>query len=96
MPTYAENARRREIAQRRRAQDANDAARHRMFDLQAQDKTAKFERPQFAVVGEGSRTAQENYMIGYTRIFGPRRLGVSAVPSATAPPREPGVEAVRV
>ena len=73
--TYAENAHRREVAARRRAQDARDAVRHRHLDLQAQDKTPKSDRPQFAVVGEGSRTAQDNYRLNYQRIFGvpPRR-----------------------
>ena len=70
MPTYAENAHRREIAARRQAQDARDAAQHRAFDLQAQDKTAKFERPRFSVVGEGSRSSQENYRRHYEQIFG--------------------------
>jgi erythromycin esterase-like protein len=69
MPTYAETAHRREIASRRRVQDARDAARHRAFDLQAQDRTAKFERPRFAVVGEGSHSAQEAYRQNYARIF---------------------------
>ena len=58
----------RERAQRRAAQDRRDDARHAMFDLQAQDKTAKFERPQFAVVGEGSKSANENYRRGYESI----------------------------
>lgn len=69
MPTYAENAHRREVAARRQRQDALDDQRHRTFDLQAQDRRHKFERPVFAVVGEGSRTAQENYRTNYSRIF---------------------------
>lgn len=69
MPTYAENAHRREIASRRRAADARDAEVHRAFDLMAQDTTAKFERPRFAVVGEGSRSAGEAYRRNYDLIF---------------------------
>lgn len=88
MATYAENAHRREVAQRRRAQDARDAARHRAFDRQAQDTTAKFERPHFAVVGEGSHSAQENYRMNYERIFS-RRAGHGAVPAASDLLREP-------
>lgn len=42
--------------------------RHREWDLRAQDNTMKYERPQFAVVGEGSLTAQENYRTNYDRI----------------------------
>jgi hypothetical protein len=73
MATYAEHAHRREVAARRRAQDARDAERHRQFDLQAQDKTAKFERPSFSVVGEGSRSAYDNYTRNYERIFGVKK-----------------------
>ena len=69
MATYAENAHKREIAQRRQVQDARDAVRHREFDLQAQDKTPKSDRPHFAVVGEGSKSANDKYRIGYERIF---------------------------
>lgn len=69
MATYAENARKREIASRRRTQDARDAVLHRQFDLQAQDITPKSDRPHFAVVGEGSRAAQENFRLGWERIF---------------------------
>ena len=72
MPTYAENARQREILRRRRAQDARDAEVHRMFDLQAQDRTPKSDRPHFAVVGEGTRSAQDSYRANYERIFGGR------------------------
>lgn len=70
MPTYSENANQREIASRRRTQDARDAVLHRQFDLQAQDKTPKSDRPHFAVVGEGSLAAQERYRVNYQRIFG--------------------------
>ena len=86
MPTYAENAHQREIAQRRQAQDARDAVRHREFDLQAQDKTAKFERPKFAIVGEGSKSANENYLAGYERIFPTCRHDAPSRP-APLPPR---------
>ena len=43
-------------------------ARHRQWDLTAQDKTPKSARPHFAVVGEGSRTARENFLNGYRQI----------------------------
>jgi len=36
-------------------------ARHRGFDLSAQDRHAKYERAHFAVVGEGTRSACENF-----------------------------------
>lgn len=68
MPTYAEHAHRREIAARRKRQDARDAARHAAFDLSAQDVHMKYERPHFAVVGEGSASANENYRRHYTAI----------------------------
>ncbi len=86
MPTYAENAKQRDIKARRQAQDARDAIQHRAFDLQAQDKTAKFERPRFSVVGEGSRSANENYLIGYERIFPACRRVVGFPPSSLARP----------
>lgn len=69
MPTYAENAHRREVLARRRGADARDAEIHRAFDLMAQDRTPKSARPVFSVVGEGSRTANENYLRGYQRIW---------------------------
>lgn len=68
MRDYRFYAHRREVAARRRAQDARDAARHRAFDLAAQDLHHKHDRPSFAVVGEGSRAAQDNYTRGYTAI----------------------------
>ena len=68
MATYAENAADRERADRRRAQDRLMAKRHYAYDLSAQDRHMKYERPQFAVVGEGTRTAQENYLQGYAQV----------------------------
>ena len=50
------------------ASDAAMAERHRGFDLAAQDQTAKFERPQFAVVGEGTKVANDNYRTNYDKI----------------------------
>ena len=85
MPTYAENAHRREIQARRRAQDARDRVQHAQFDLQAQDKTPKSARPHFAVVGEGSAASQDAYRRNYDRIFRlpSRRSGLpSALSSA--------------
>lgn len=64
MPTYAENARRREIAESRRLTDSRDAALHRQFDLSAQDTHMKYERPSFIVV-----TASERYRDGWDTIF---------------------------
>ena len=78
MPTYAENAHRREVLARRKAQDARDRVRHAEFDLQAQDKTANFERPSFIVTGEGSHSAQEAYRQNYDAIFGAARAGQEA------------------
>jgi len=68
VPTYAENAHRREVVAARAAQDRRDAIRHAGFDLEAQDHTQKYERPHFAVVGEGTRSAREAYDRGYAQI----------------------------
>jgi hypothetical protein len=68
MPTYAENAHKRERDARRAAQDARDAQRHRDFSLSAQDQHHKWERAHFSVVGEGSRSANENFRSNYDRI----------------------------
>lgn len=76
MSTYAELAANRERTSRKAAQDRHDAARHREWDLSAQDRHVKSERCRFSVVGEGSLTAQENYRIGYEHTFassGPSR-----------------------
>ena len=70
MATYPELAARRERDVRRRAQDWRDAARHADFDRSARDLHHKHDRAHFAVVGEGSATAQEAYRAGYERIFG--------------------------
>jgi hypothetical protein len=61
---YAHYAHRREIASRRRAQDARDAALHARFDAQAGEVRMKYERKQFAVV-----TASEAFREGWDRIF---------------------------
>lgn len=58
------------LSAQRAVQDTVLAERHHNFDLQAQDNTMKYERPHFAVVGEGTRTAIERYHIGWERIFG--------------------------
>ena len=42
--------------------------RHRGFDLSAQDNHSKFDRPFFVVLGEGSKSANENYQQGYALI----------------------------
>jgi hypothetical protein len=79
MATYAQNAHRRELMQRRRGADARDREIHRAFDLMAQDKTPKSARPVFSVVGEGSRSANENYVKGWERTFG-RNLSSRRLP----------------
>lgn len=48
-------------AAQRAAQDVVMDTRHRGFDLSAQDRHAKYERAHFAVVGEGTRSACENF-----------------------------------
>lgn len=68
MPTYAENAARQERDAKRSAQDRRDAARHKGFDLSAQDTHHKYERYRFSVVGEGTRSATENFLTNYERI----------------------------
>jgi len=72
MPTWGQHYAAAERTVRREAADTALRARHDQFDLQAQDKTAKFERHHFAVVGEGSRSAQDAYRAGWDRIFGGR------------------------
>jgi len=57
-----------ELARNRKAQDKLMAERHRQFDLQAQENTPKHHRLHFAVVGEGTRTAQERYRTNYSLI----------------------------
>lgn len=57
-----------ELAANRAAQDAVMAERHRGFDLSAQDHHSKSERLHFAVVGEGTRSAQDRYRAGYEQI----------------------------
>ncbi len=64
---YAEQ---RERRARNARQDRLMDVRHAAFDLSAQDIHMKYERAHFAVVGEGSRPARENYRAGYERIFG--------------------------
>ena len=63
MSTYAENARQREIVAGRAASNADMAARHAQFDLQAKDTRMKYERPSFIVV-----TASEAFRAGYDHI----------------------------
>lgn len=52
-----------DVKEQRAISDAVIKERHRMFDLQAQDNTMKYERPQFAVV-----TATEAFREGYEKI----------------------------
>ena len=76
---------------RRQAADTALRARHDMFDVQAQDLHHKFDRAHFAVCGEGSRTANENYAIGYERIFPTCRPDIRG--SLPPGPARPGVGA---
>ena len=70
MATYAENAADRERAARKAAQDRHMDTLHARFDASAGDVRMKYERASFAVVGEGSRSANENFRRGYAAIFG--------------------------
>ena len=54
--------------QRVAASDAVMEERHQGFDLSAQDNHAKYERPSFTVVGEGSRAANDTYRDNYDKI----------------------------
>jgi len=58
----------RQKTQRVAASEAAAAERHRGFDLSAQDNHSKYERPHFAVLGEGSKSANENYARNYELI----------------------------
>lgn len=82
MRDYHHYQARRERDEQRAVQDQRDASRHREFSLSAQDQHHKFERAHFAVVGEGSQTAQENYRRGYDRIF----ASSGAVPAQVSVP----------
>ena len=53
---------------RRAATDQTLAERHAGFDLAAQDLTPKHHRPHFAVVGEGTKSATDNYRKNYNLI----------------------------
>lgn len=70
MPTWGQHYADAERKVRRQAADAVLRARHDQFDLQALDKTPKSARFRWSVVGEGSRSANENYAIGWERTFG--------------------------
>ena len=59
-----------DLARRRAVQDRELASFHAYLDEAAKDTRHKYERPQFAVVGEGSRTAQELYRHHWEEIFG--------------------------
>jgi len=54
--------------QRVMASQAAADERHAGFDLSAQDNHSKFERPHFAVVGEGTKAAQDAYRENYDKI----------------------------
>ena len=57
-----------ELARTRRVQDAYMAQQRHDWDLSAKDNHSKSERCHFAVVGEGSHTAQEAYRTRYDLI----------------------------
>ncbi len=54
--------------ERQGVSDAMVAERHRGFDLSAQDNHMKYERPSFIVVGEGSKSANDNYRENYEKM----------------------------
>ena len=58
------------LTAQRAVQDAVMAERHAGFDKSAQDVHMKYERPQFAVVGEGTKASQDAYREGWERTFG--------------------------
>ena len=70
MPTYADYAADRERAARKAAQDRHIDTLHARFDACAGEVRMKSERAHFAVGGEGTRSAQENFRRGYAAIFG--------------------------
>lgn len=57
-----------DVKEQRKASDALMAEQHAGFDLSAKDNHSKFERASFSVVGEGTRSANERYRRGYSRI----------------------------
>lgn len=59
-----------ELQAKRAVQDREMASFHAYLDAAAKDTRHKYERPQFIVCGEGSRSAQDNYRVGWERIFG--------------------------
>jgi len=59
-----------EIQARRARQDQEMARVHAYLDEAAKDNRMKYERPSFAVVGEGTRSSQERYRQGWEAIFG--------------------------
>ena len=54
-----------EVKQRKAENATLLEERHAGFDLAAQDLTPKYGRPHFAVVGEGSKSANSNYAKNY-------------------------------
>ena len=87
MPTWGQHYADAERTVRRAAADTVLRARHDQFDLQALDKTPKSARFHFAVVGEGSRSAQENFRRNYEKIFPACRPGARGIlpPGAARP-----------
>ena len=64
-----------DVKEQRAISDAGMKERHEMFDLQAQDNTMKYERPQFAVV-----TASKAFREGWERTFGRDREDAGGSP----------------
>ena len=59
-----------EVKARKDASNAEAHERHHGFNLSAKDNHSKFERPHFAVVGEGTKSANDKYREGWERTFG--------------------------
>ena len=57
-----------EVKARKDASNAEAYERHHGFNLSAQDNHMKYERPSFTVVGEGTKSANDNYRDNYDKI----------------------------
>lgn len=68
MPTYADYAAAKERTERRALQDRAMRREQALLDGLSQNLYHKHDRPHFAVVGEGSRSANDAYQRGYALI----------------------------
>jgi hypothetical protein len=93
MPTWDKMYAAEDRKLRREAADTALRARHDMFDLQSQDKRHKFDRFRFSVVGEGSRSANENFRRGYEILFPTCRPDANASALHPVSPSRVGVGA---